>query len=224
MNSVSKYSLTKGTGPGKSDPLGTQSGVFLSGGAIFNSLAAGNKDAVEGEVDTLDTCLSHPTPHSQYHYHFWSGCAVKNYGFWHGTEAPALCRKTSGCTTAPATMTMGTGVNSQSSFFTKANWDKPIGIARDGHLIMGPYKDANGTRWSCSNRDVCNGAFIGNQYVYVGSDTFPYVVGCWGPGPKPDYKPCCSNTACGSKSECSSGAYQFGLIGASAAIAAVALF
>jgi len=96
-------------------------------------------------------------------------------------------------------MTMGTGISNQASYFTKENWDKPIGIARDGHLIVGPYVDASGTRYDCTNRDVCNGAFVGDQYVYVGSNTFPYIVGCWGPGPSPEYQPGCSNSGCGDK-------------------------
>ena len=101
-------------------------------------------------------------------------------------------------------MTMGAGSNGQTSYYVASNWDKPIGLARDGHLIVGPYKDASGTRWDCSNRDVCNGAFIGSQYVYVGSETFPYVLGCWGPGPNPNYVPTCTNNGCGSTAGTSS--------------------
>ena len=60
MNSWSGY--VNNLSSSSNDPIGTQSGVFLSGGALFNSLAAGNTDAVEGEADTLDVCFSHPTP------------------------------------------------------------------------------------------------------------------------------------------------------------------
>ena len=52
----------------------------------------------------------------------------------------------------------------QTSFYTAENWDKPIGLALDGHMILGPYKE-DGSKWGCSQRDVCNGAFIGDQYV-----------------------------------------------------------
>ena len=62
---------------------------------------------------------------------------------------------------------------------------------------MGPRKNTSGDLWTCADRDVCNGAFIGDQYVYVGSDQFPYVVGCWGPGPKPEYEPGCTKNGCG---------------------------
>ena len=63
---------------------------------------------------------------------------------------------------------------------------------------MGPYKNDAGEEWTCQDRDVCNGAFIGDQYVYVGSKEFPYVVGCWGPGPAPLYQTTCSSNSCGS--------------------------
>ena len=226
MNSWSSYKDNYNSG--SKDKLGTTSGVLLSGGALYNSLAAGNKDAVENEADTLDVCLAHPTPQSAFHYHYWSGCAVKNYGFWSSTDAPSLCKNKSGCTTAPGTMSKGAGTNgvsSQTSYFTAANWDKPIGIARDGHLIVGPYKDSSGTTWSCTNRDVCNGAWQGSQYVYVGSETFPYTIGCWGPGPTPVHKPCCTNSGCGTSSTCTARAsYELGLLGVGVAVAALSLF
>ena len=82
------------------------------------------------------------------------------------------------------------------SFYSKDTYDVPIGLARDGHLIIGPYKKEGGN-FGCDDRDVCNGAFIDGQYVYVGSATFPYVVGCWGPGPDPVHAPKCSSSGCG---------------------------
>ena len=95
-------------------------------------------------------------------------------------------------------MVMNEYVNEQPLLFTADRWDIPIGLARDGHLIMGPYKNSSGDEWSCEDRDQCNGAFIDGQYVYVGSHEFPYVVGCWGPGPEVEYAPDCSNNTCGS--------------------------
>ena len=79
--------------------------------------------------------------------------------------------------------------------YTTSNWDDVIGLAKDGHVIIGPYKP-DGTNWGC-DRDVCNGVFVNSSYVYVGSDHFPYVVGCWGPGPEHQYSPTCSNSGCG---------------------------
>jgi len=41
----------------------TASGIALTGGYIFNALALGNTDAIEGEGYTLDVCMSHASPH-----------------------------------------------------------------------------------------------------------------------------------------------------------------
>lgn len=56
-------------------------------------------------------------------------------------------------------------------------------MAKDGHKIIGPYKE-EGTQWSCNDLDVCNGIrdLSANNYTYVGVTTFPYMVGCYGPG------------------------------------------
>ena len=57
-----------------------------------------------------------------------------------------------------------------------------IGLARDGHVIKGPY-NKDGELWGCDEIDICNGTFMDDgSYVYVATQTFPYIVGCWGPG------------------------------------------
>ena len=56
----------------------------------------------------------------------------------------------------------------------------PIGIAKDGHMIMGPYR-GDGTLWQPCDVDACNGLMIGGNYVYVSTLFHPYTVGCWGP-------------------------------------------
>lgn len=91
---------------GAREQLATASGIALSGGYIYNSLAGGNLDAVETEAKTLDVCLSHPTPFGQFHYHFWTACSVKGYGFWDNAAAPSLCRGTKDCTTDPGKMSV----------------------------------------------------------------------------------------------------------------------
>ena len=82
-------------------------------------------------------------------------------------------------------------------YSSTANNGGIVGLARDGHLIVGPYNE-EGNWWGCQERDICNGAFIGddNQYVYVATTTFPYVAGCWGPGPIQEYEADCSNSNC----------------------------
>lgn len=65
---------------------------------------------------------------------------------------------------------------------TKDNYGGILGLARDGHVIVGPYNEA-GELWACDEHDFCNGTFLADgSYAYVMTTTFPYVVGCWGPG------------------------------------------
>lgn len=96
-------------------------------------------DAVEFEGDTLDVCLSHPSPSSDFHYHYWSPCLKKNEGYWNDSEAPPLCRDTNFCTSDPAGFSRNFAATGQSAAYTASNWDDVIGIARDGHMIIGPY-------------------------------------------------------------------------------------
>ena len=109
-------------------PLNTAAGIALSGAYIFNALAgttnaAGNLDAVEAEGATLDVCLSHPTPNSEYHYHYWTPCAKSGFSLHDSDAAPALCRDTTGCTSDPYSTVKTTSVNEQPLLFTPERWD-----------------------------------------------------------------------------------------------------
>ena len=67
-----------------------------------------------------------------------------------------------------------------------------IGIAKDGHVIYGPYL-SSGVQVT-SGFDICNGVFfdsIGN-YGYFATTTYPYITGCFGPGNYPSFKPNCT--------------------------------
>lgn len=71
------------------------------------------------------------------------------------------------------------------------------GLAFDGHVIYGPY-NSNGELWSCDDVDVCNGFFLDDgAYGYAATTFYPYLVGCWGPGPAINYNAGCSTTSCG---------------------------
>jgi len=75
-------------------------------------------------------------------------------------------------------------------------YEEPMGLALDGHIIVGPYNE-DGELWSCEEHDVCNGVFLSdNSYAYVMTYTFPYVVGCWGPGPDQVHLASCSTRSC----------------------------
>ena len=68
-------------------------------------------------------------------------------------------------------------------FPSTSNFGGVYGIARDGHVIYGPYNE-QGEIWNCEDHDVCNGFFTAaGSYAYASTTTFPYVIGCWGPGP-----------------------------------------
>ena len=67
-----------------------------------------------------------------------------------------------------------------------------IGIAKDGHVIYGPYL-SSGIQVT-SGFDICNGMFydsIGN-YGYFATETYPYITGCFGPGNYPTFTPNCT--------------------------------
>ena len=64
-------------------------------------------------------------------------------------------------------------------------------------MIIGPY-NKDGELWTCDQHDVCNGVTLEDgSYAYVLTSTFPYYVGCWGPGPKQIRSVDCSDNDCG---------------------------
>ena len=86
--------------------------------------------------------------------------------------------------------------------FALTNWsvDDFYGIARDGHIIMGPYKSA-GELWACEDLDMCNGYTDADDlsYRYASTTFFPYMVGCWGPAyATHEFLPTCTTNGCGS--------------------------
>ena len=193
---------------GSTDYNSTTSGIAFTGGYIFNALAGGNVDAVINEIETLSVCLDHPTPTNQFHYHYWTPCAKAGMGLHSTTDAPALCPDTEACADweGAADYAKTAVLDGQDSYFSASEWDYPIGLAKDGHIIMGPYKNTDGDSWQCADRDVCNGTTLVNDanenvYVYVGSDTFPYNLGCFGPGPAVNYSPTCTSNGCGDETE-----------------------
>jgi len=116
----------------------TADGLALSGAYFFNGLNAESKDAVETEISTLDMCLSHTTPMGQYHYHIWSPCIRKNKGTWSSSTAPGSCTSYSSCKSDPYNF----GLQEGYSGAYKQNMEI-IGIAKDGHVMYGPW-NANG--------------------------------------------------------------------------------
>ena len=63
----------------------------------------------------------------------------------------------------------------------------PVGLAKDGHVIWGPYNINNGKAkpWTGCDVDICNGAYVNGNYGYASTLFHPWLVGCWGPGNSP---------------------------------------
>eukprot|EP00347_Sterkiella_histriomuscorum_P016074 403354588 len=70
----------------------------------------------------------------------------------------------------------------------------PIGIAKDGHQILSPFK-TDTEFWQPCELDACNGINVNDRYYYVASMFHPYTVGCWGPANKETYTASCSSNA-----------------------------
>ena len=106
------------------------------------------------------------------------------------SAAPGMCIDEATCLKQP--VTYATGQLSAAAL----PYSTAMGLAKDGHIIVGPY-NSSGELWSCDDHDVCNGVFLAdNSYAYAMTYTFPYVVGCYGPGPTQVHQVGCSNTSC----------------------------
>lgn len=171
-------------------PIDVLAGVAVDGVNILNVNSMNQVDpfypAGGFPPEGADQCLSHPTPMGgEYHYHISSGCMVNPpQGFIDG------CSPMINCTNNVASYSLQT--------FSQYKNLTVIGIAKDGHVIYGPYTSA-GTQVT-SGFDICNGMFydsIGN-YAYFATTTYPYITGCFGPGNYPSFKPNCTTNSAAS--------------------------
>lgn len=161
--------------------LGPVAAFGLSGAPIFNSLDGIDLDAVQHDAGGFDVCMSHAMSLGAYHYHTWSPCLRKGKGLWNNKVVPANCKGTTGCFTNKTsfgnTYPLASGYSNADD---KQNLEI-IALARDGHVLYGPW-DENGNLHNCDSHDACNGRFFDDgSYAYVATTTFPYTVGCWGP-------------------------------------------
>ena len=118
-------------------------------------------------------------------------------------NAPSLCRMKDDCTSDPLTFVLSDANAGKSTPYTADTWDDPIGLAKDGHIILAVH-DSNGDNWQCDQVDACNGAFVGDDsdvYAYMTTSTFPYVLGCWGPAEDLSFEPTCTSNGCGGETE-----------------------
>ncbi|CAF1214715.1 unnamed protein product [Adineta steineri] len=171
-----------------STPQDALAGVAVDGVEILNANSANFVDPFYPPAgyspEGADQCISHPAPTSgEYHYHMASGCML---------NPPA--GNISGC--GPDTGCSPNVANYSLQMFSSYKNLTVIGIAKDGHVIYGPYNSTG--QQVTSGFDVCNGMFydsIGN-YAYFATTTYPYITGCFGPANYPNAKPnCTSNPA-----------------------------
>ena len=87
---------------------------------------------------------------------------------------PALCSQIPSCKADPKLYAVA-------KIPAKLQSLNPIGLAKDGRVIYGPFK-ADGTLWQPCDVDVCNGRMFQGYYGYVATAFHPYLVGCFGPG------------------------------------------
>ncbi|CAF1433310.1 unnamed protein product [Didymodactylos carnosus] len=162
---------------------GTLAGISVDGVSIFNVNSANNQDPFYPSTagpESVDQCLAHCNPTGAvYHYHIASGCALNP-----PSGNITSCSANTSCSSSIAAYSIST--------FTNYKQLTVIGIAKDGHIIYGPY-NSDGTKVT-KGFDICNGMFydkIGN-YGYFATQTFPYITGCFGPGNYPTITPSCT--------------------------------
>lgn len=189
------------------------SGVGIDGIAIYNALNSSDEDAI-AEIEEADLCLG-ATESNFYFHRVLSPCAVSGSSIASTSAKPGLCGT-------------GTGTACLDNDYMLTDWPTAdyggiYGLARDGHIISGPY-NADGELWVCDDLDVCNGfTDEDGNYRYASTSKFPYTVGCWGPGPAVNIAPSssCSTNACASATPEEAGAVELGLATAALILTAV---
>jgi hypothetical protein len=171
--------------------IDTATGVSVDGVMMFSPDSANNVDPFYpppgAQQEQVDTCLAHCQVAGIYHYHISSGCMVNP-----PTGSISACQGTPACISNIS--------NYAISGFSNYQTMTVIGVAKDGHVVYGPYLSSNNR--VTSGFDVCNGMFydsIGN-YAYFATSTYPYLVGCFGPGNYPSFGPNCTTNGASSYS------------------------
>lgn len=164
--------------------LTTVAGVAIDNVVILNANMAGGGDPFHpppgSTTERVDACLGHCQAQGIYHYHMASGCMV---------SPPSgninSCSQIQACSKNMSAYSITTYPNSAKTLTI-------IGIAKDGHIIYGPFSQDN--YLIRSGTDICNGMFhdaIGN-YGYFATEKFPYITGCFGPTSYPNFGPTCT--------------------------------
>jgi hypothetical protein len=143
-----------GTNSGNTLTLDTYVGIGLDGVMLKTAVTPNDVDPyypvvygdvtdADSEEETVDICLGHVDDEGLYVYHTMSPCI----GSSTLSNFPKTCDDVSACKKDHLTYALGKFSNTE---------NKPIGIAKDGAIIWGPY-DSNGDEWTDCDVDVCNG-------------------------------------------------------------------
>lgn len=132
----------------------------------------------------MDSCLGGLSSNGLYRYYSFSPCVWPST-YKSGLSTPSLCRNDFNCASNP--QTYARALVTDSNYQTQ----KVIGIAKDGHQILGPFK-SDGSVWQPCEVDACNGVTINGSYYYVMTKFYPYTIGCWGPANTASYTLTCT--------------------------------
>jgi len=152
-------------------------GVFLFSGTseygydAFFPKAYGNMNSPQAV--SVDICLGTAWTYNTYRYYSFSPCIFEGLSI-KTVSAPCSSSLYPEC---------GTDVRAYALSQVPLTLQTmiPIGIAKDGRIIYGPFK-TDGSLWQPCDVDVCNGVKEGDIYYYVSTMFHPYLVGCFGPG------------------------------------------
>ncbi|CDW86089.1 UNKNOWN [Stylonychia lemnae] len=157
-------------------------GVALNGVFFFSGTSTFGYDAFfprayENNINPReilpDVCLGQASTYNTYRYHMFSPCIFDNS--LKLTQANQQCFSHAGCKADKLTHSVSKLTYRQRNII-------PIGLARDGRMIYGPYNQ-DGQLWNPCDVDICNGVYISRiTYAYVATMFHPYIIGCWGPG------------------------------------------
>eukprot|EP00347_Sterkiella_histriomuscorum_P020938 403335876 len=152
-------------------------GIALNGVFIFGAVNEFGYDAffpikygekLNPQGVEADICLG-SVYQSTYKYHMFSPCILPNSLQKISAPCDNDCQKQ-------------IAAHSISTIPDKLKTIFPIGLAKDGRVIYGPY-NSDQTLWQPCDVDICNGrTFQQDYYGYVSTMFFPYMIGCWGPG------------------------------------------
>jgi len=152
-------------------------GFALNGVPFFSPLSIEWVDPFyppdDKSPEDLDGCVAHVQSTGIYHYHMMPPCLFGDDG---NGDTPLV--------------EVGDAKTVALDGFDPNDGLQIIGWAFDGHPIYGPYDDFGNLH---NKLDNCNGKKDQNDdYGYYSTPTFPYHVGCFGPGIIPTEPPECT--------------------------------